>query len=216
LTGTRHADSAFIVGDVSPELLVHYEHIAALVKKGRLILLVGSGVMLVALVIATGRGEAGLRSWLVLPVALVLAFLFSVVDRRLTERPPGSVEVPIDLAERLLTLQEMGDDIVGYPAAALSPMEHDRVAVTTRKQVASAIATAGLVLAAERADDVEASARLRAELARIDGELETTHNAVVPHAHDMTDDVTSDAAGAGAPRTPNATWTKGTESDDTR
>ena len=184
LTATQHVDSAFVMGDVPPETQAQYERIAALVRRGRVILLAGSGVVLVALVLATGRGASGLGSWLVLPGALALALLFHVVDRRLTSRPPGAREVPVDLAERLLVLQELRDDIIAYSVDVLPPVEYDRIAAAARERVTAAVATATLVLDAERAGDVEASARLRAELESNAAEVETAHDALVPRADD--------------------------------
>ncbi|GIJ60062.1 hypothetical protein [Virgisporangium aurantiacum] len=193
-TATPHVDSAFVMGDAPPETQAQYERIVALVRRGRVILLAGSGVLLVALVVATSRGASGPGSWLVLPGALGLALLFHVVDRRLTHRPPGAREVPGDLVETLLVLQELRDDIIGYSVDVLPPVEHDRIAATIRERVAAAVAAAATRgLDAERAGDVEASARLRVELDSIAAELRTTYAALVPRSGDD------------APRTPNTT-----------
>lgn len=193
---TPHVGSGFVMGDVPPDTQAQYERIAALVRQGRVVLLAGSGVLLVALVIGTGRGVLGLSSWLLLPGVLALALLFHAADRRLTERPPGAREVPGDLVDPLVTLQELRDDIIGYTVDVLPPVEFDGVAAAVRERVAAAIATATLVLEAEKAGDAEASARLRADLESTAGELKSAHDALVPRAGDkpVPDSLAADSA----------------------
>jgi hypothetical protein len=211
-TPARATDSAFVMFDVPPEVHAQYERITVLVRLGTLVLVAGSGMMFVALVIATFRGASGLRSWLVLPGALVLAAVFHLVDRRLTTRPPGAAEVPTDVADELLSLQELCEDIAEFTVDLLPPARYENLVRVTREQVAASITTATRVLAAERSGDIETSARLRAHLEVTAEELRTAHDALVSLAHDDLADPARDA-GSPMPRRPSAQST-GVAHDD--
>ncbi|GAA0903941.1 hypothetical protein Vau01_124780 [Virgisporangium aurantiacum] len=181
---TRPSDSAFVLADTSPEAHAQYDRITALVRLGRVVLSVGSGVILLALVLGSVRGHSTLGWFFLLPGALVLTLAFVLVDLRLTARPPGTTEVPGDLAEELCTLREFGNDIVLYTAETLPAADYERITRATNEHLAATIATAARVLAADRSGDLDTSARLRTRLVAYADGLRDAHEALVPRPDD--------------------------------
>jgi hypothetical protein len=186
---TGPQDGVFVTGNVSPGTRAQYERIWFQLRRAKLVLFIAAGLVFLTLLIATTRGAAGPASWLVLVLLLILGAVCHAIDLRLARRPPGSVEVPENLVEAIVQLQEARDDIVEYGADRLPPADYERLVDLVSEQVAASVAAAGRALEAERAGNLAESARIRMD-------IQDRADAVV----DVHESVMGGAAGpAGAP-----------------
>jgi hypothetical protein len=172
-TSGAPSDGVFVIGDTPPATREQQERLWWLVRRGKRSLLIGSALMFGALVIAMARGTAPWSYWLIPLVALVIAGAFELIDRRLSRHPPGSVEVPADLADLIVELYQTRDEIVIYGPDRLPPDEYERVVGLVRGHVAQIVAAATRLLVVERAGDRDASTALRADIeARVEAVME--------------------------------------------
>jgi hypothetical protein len=167
------SDGIFVIGDIPPATREQQERLWWLVRRGKRSLLIGAALMFGALVIAMARGTAPWSYWLIPLVALVIAGVFELIDRRLARHPPGSVEVPADLADLIVELYQTRDEIVIYGPDRLPPDEYERVVGLVRGHVAEIVAAATRLLVAERAGDRDTSTALRADIeARVEAVMD--------------------------------------------
>ncbi|GAA1668805.1 hypothetical protein GCM10009765_17830 [Fodinicola feengrottensis] len=131
-----------------------------------LVLIFGAaGVLtLVASCVATVRNTAGWTAWLVPLVCFVLSAGLLLLDRRLSEHPPMSVEVPVNLEP---VLKEMSIACVDIDRLAGQLFEAERASQVLTGSYArtdESIDAAGEALAAEREGDVQRSVSLREQI----------------------------------------------------
>jgi hypothetical protein len=164
--GAEPSDSAFVLGDIPTAALAQQERMWSLVHRGRRTLLIAAALMLGALMIATARGYASWSSAGLVVVALALAGVFTLADGRMRRRPPGTIEVPTDLAELIGEIRQVRDEIAVYGPDLLEPVRYERVIDTVVTHVREIVASSSRVLVAERAGDRDTSAALRADIER--------------------------------------------------
>jgi hypothetical protein len=182
-----HSDGVFVAGNVSATTQAQYERLWYQVRRAKRVLFIGSALVFAALLIATARGAAGWTSWLILLLLLVLGAVCHVIDLRLARRPPGSVEVPENLVDAIVELQEARDDIIEYGPDQLPPAEYERVVDLVVEQVAAIVAAAARAFEAERADDLAESARIRMDIQERADVVMDLHQSVVEGMDDEDD-----------------------------
>ncbi|GIJ51899.1 hypothetical protein Val02_87850 [Virgisporangium aliadipatigenens] len=158
------AGGAFVLGNVPPQTQAQYERIWEQVRRGKRVLAIGSGLVFLALLVATFRDVVGWTSWLILVALLVLCGLFHVADVRMANRPPGTVEVPEDLVDDIVGMQETRDDIIAFGGERLDSAEFEQVVNAVSDSVAASVDAAGEVLACERTGDLRRADALRADI----------------------------------------------------
>lgn len=167
-TGRASAPSggALVVSDVAAATRQQQERVWSLVRRGKRALLIAAALMLGALVIATARGYASWSSAALVVVALLIAGLFALIDRRLANHPPGSVEVPTDLADLIVEITQIRDEIRIFGPDQLAPDLYERVVDVVGGHVSEIVAAAAHVLTAERAGERDVVVSLRADIGR--------------------------------------------------
>lgn len=190
----QRADGVFVAVESAAATRQQQERIWALVRRGRRTLLISAALMFGALLIATARGYASWSSLTLVVAVLVLAGVFALVDRRLAEHPPGSAEVPADLADLILEIYQIRDEIIIYGPDRLAPDPYERVVGIIGGHVTEIVTAATKVLTAERAGDRDTALALRADIERrfesimdIHEELEDRLDGADPVAADPAD-----------------------------
>jgi hypothetical protein len=159
------ADGVFVskVGE-DPEREQQHLRIRRLVSWLVLIFAAAGVLTLVASCVATVRNTASWTAWLVPLVCIVLSAGLLLLDRRLSEHPPLSVEVPVNLEP---VLKEMSIACVDIDRLGGELFDADRAAEVLAgaySRTDESIEAAGEALVAERAGDVDQSVGLREQI----------------------------------------------------
>jgi hypothetical protein len=158
------SDGVFVRADMADTLVAQQERVWALVRRGRRSMLLAAALLVGALFIAVPRGFATWSSVLLVVIVLVLAGVLTLVDRRLVRHPPGTVEVPVDLADLIVEIYQVRDELEIYGPDLLPPAQYEKVMRVVNEHVAEIVSDATNVLAVERAGDRTAAAELRADI----------------------------------------------------
>ena len=161
----QRADGVFVAIDSAADTQ-QQERIWALVRRGQRTLLIAAALIFGALLIATARGYASWSSVTLVLAVLALAGVFALVDRRMAQHPPGAAEVPADLADLILEIYQIRDEIVIYGPDRLAPYPYERVVATVSGHVSEIVTAAAKVLTAERAGGRDTALALRADIER--------------------------------------------------
>lgn len=129
------------------------------------LILAAAGVLtLVASCVATVRSTAGWTAWLVPLVCLVLCAALYVLDRRLSDHPPLSVEVPVNLEPVLKEMTIACVDIDRLGGQLFDAERASQVLEGVHARTDESIDAAGDALTAERAGDIQRSIELREQI----------------------------------------------------
>lgn len=159
------ADGVFVskVGE-DPEREQQHLRIRRLVSWLVLIFAAAGVLTLVASCVATVRNTTSWTAWLVPLVCLVLAAVLLLLDRRLSEHPPMSVEVPVNLEPVLKEMTIACVDIDRLSGELFDGERATEVLEGAYSRTDESIDAAGVALTAERGGDVQQSVLLREQI----------------------------------------------------
>jgi hypothetical protein len=159
------ADGVFVgkIGE-DPEREQQQLRIRRLVSWLVLIFAAAGVLTLVASCVATVRSTAGWTAWLVPLVCLVLCAALYLLDRRLFDHPPLSVEVPVNLEPVLKEMTIACVDIDRLCGQLFDVERATQVLEGVHARTDESIDAAGEALTAERAGDLQRSVDLREQI----------------------------------------------------
>lgn len=177
-TDDRGVQGAWLTGLVAPERQAQHARLVTLVRNGRLVLLAATALTTLTALLALAQGYGGLASWLAPLGSAALAIGFHLVLWRLTERPPGGVEVPLELVDPLADIVFLVTDLEQELAVTLD-RGGPRLAAEARRRLVLVGRLAGALLTAQRDGDQAAAGRLRADLDREQAGLRRMYDELV-------------------------------------
>ncbi|WP_163508607.1 hypothetical protein [Fodinicola acaciae] len=159
------ADSVFVgkIGE-DPEREQQQLRIRRLVSWLVLIFAAAGVLTLVASCVATVRSTAGWTAWLVPLACLVICAVLYLLDRRLSDHPPMSVEVPVNLEPVLKEMTIACVDIDRLSGQLFDTERATQVLGGVHARTDESIEAAGEALTAERSGDIQRSVELREQI----------------------------------------------------
>jgi len=179
IRGDVAPDAALVMGITDRSARDQFERLQLLVGRAFVVLVGATALTLLTTLIALLRGAVGAATLLVPFGAALLAGGFHLVDRRLAERPPGTVEVPAELAEPLTELHAACEDIAQYGDYVFPPEEHEQEAALAYERLHGCLAAANEELEAERAGDEARSASRRAVIQALAAQISSVQEVVM-------------------------------------
>lgn len=162
--GRRNEDTripgAWLTGLLPPEREAQQGRLAWLVRRGRIVLLAGAALTTATALLALAQGYQTAAAWLTPLGCLAFAGLFHLAYLGFANRPPGSVEVPLDLVDPLTEMCLLVADLE-YEAADSYDEIDERLAIEARKRLTVVGQLANDALAADRAGQPDRARELR-------------------------------------------------------